>query len=67
MVESLLESEGNFFLVEPNLDKYEKYQLCKLDAALDRADIVIVLVAHAQFSGVQAFCADKGIRFQSFA
>ena len=67
VVESLLESEGNFFLVEPNLDKYEKYQLCKLDAALDRADIVIVLVAHAQFSGVQAFCADKGIRFQSFA
>ena len=67
VVESLLAAGGNFSLVEPNIDKHVDYELCALDLALDLADIVVVLVGHSKFSGVQDTCRDRGLRFLSFA
>jgi UDP-N-acetyl-D-mannosaminuronic acid dehydrogenase len=38
--------------VEPNIKESEKYKLTSLTEALDKADIIVFLVAHKEFKGV---------------
>jgi len=44
--------EGDIRVVEPNLKNHEQITLMNLEAALDGADIVVVLVAHRQFKKI---------------
>lgn len=41
--------DGKLLVVEPNLRAHEEFDLVPLEAALEQADIVLVLVAHSPF------------------
>ena len=43
---------GDVCVVEPNLDSHPRYELQSLEAALDGADIVVVLVSHRPFKSI---------------
>ena len=54
VAETLLNNEGvNVMLVEPNLDMHQKYELIDYKIAIERADIVVYLVAHKEFRGIK--------------
>ncbi|MFA9479205.1 UDP-N-acetyl-D-mannosamine dehydrogenase [Phycisphaerales bacterium AB-hyl4] len=40
---------GEVMVVEPNLAEHDEFRLTSLDEALDRADVVVALVAHRPF------------------
>jgi UDP-N-acetyl-D-mannosaminuronic acid dehydrogenase len=44
--------DGDLLVVEPNLKRHEEFELMPVEAALARADIVLVLVAHAPFKRI---------------
>ena len=43
---------GDLKIVEPNLDSHDQFDLTSLDAALDSADIVLILVGHKPFLSI---------------
>ena len=45
--------DGDVRVCEPNLTRLDGFDLVPLDAALDGADIVVVLVAHRQFRALE--------------
>ena len=47
--ETLSNEEFNLLPVEPNIEKHDKIKLVKDNDALNRADIIVYLVAHNQF------------------
>ena len=46
------ESKLNIDIVEPNVLEHKSFELTKLNSALERADIVIILVAHDEFRNI---------------
>ena len=49
IVESLVNEGYEVIVVEPNIDKHDRFSLATLDGALESADIFAVLVRHKQF------------------
>ena len=51
-----LESEnvGQLLVCEPNLSSHPDFDLCTVEAAIEQADIVLVLVDHSRFKSISA-------------
>lgn len=47
-------SIGDLKIVEPNLESHDQFDLVSLDAAIDAADIVLILVDHTPFQNISA-------------
>ena len=43
---------GQIVVVEPNLSTLDKLTLVSLDTAIERADIIVILVDHAAFKAL---------------
>ena len=43
------DSNGNYFIVEPNIEEHNVFKLTNYYEAIDKADIVVFLVAHDEF------------------
>ena len=55
IVQELLDKKlGELKIVEPNLDSHASFELSTLDAALEVADIVLILVGHKPFLSLPA-------------
>jgi UDP-N-acetyl-D-mannosaminuronic acid dehydrogenase len=39
----------NVYVVEPNITEHEKFKLSSYKAAIEKADIIVYLVAHREF------------------
>ena len=39
-------NDGNFFIVEPNIETHSIYKLTNFEEAYKKADIIVFLVAH---------------------
>lgn len=49
IAEALKRAEYNVVAVEPNIQSHPDFNLCSLEDALDKADVIAVLVKHRQF------------------
>ncbi|MFT5548681.1 MAG: UDP-N-acetyl-D-mannosaminuronic acid dehydrogenase, partial [Candidatus Azotimanducaceae bacterium] len=45
---------GELLVCEPNLKEHEDFELCSVDEAIKKADIVLLLVDHKKFRGLKA-------------
>ena len=43
------DSNGEYFIVEPNIEKHNIFKLTDYKVAADEADIIVLLVAHNEF------------------
>jgi UDP-N-acetyl-D-mannosaminuronic acid dehydrogenase len=52
IVQKVLQNSNNedFFIVEPNIEDHKVFKLTNYKTAFDKADIVVYLVAHKEFS-----------------
>ena len=60
------DSNGEYFIVEPNIVEHNVFKLTDYKSALEKADIIVFLVAHDEFktlelSGSQVFLDYCGI------
>jgi len=46
------DSDGKYLIVEPNIDSYSIYKLTDYKEAIDKADIIVFLLAHDQFKNL---------------
>ena len=46
------DSNGDYFIVEPNIEEHNVFKLTDYKIAADKADIVIILVAHDEFKSL---------------
>ena len=51
-------NEGDFFIVEPNIKTHYIYKLTILEEAIEKADIIVFLVAHKEFKNLE-YRSDK--------
>ena len=49
IAEALKRADYNVVAVEPNIESHPDFNLCSLEDALDKADVIAVLVKHRQF------------------
>jgi UDP-N-acetyl-D-mannosaminuronic acid dehydrogenase len=47
------DNNGKYFIVEPNITKHNVFKLTDYKEASDKADIIVFLVAHKEFKGLQ--------------
>jgi UDP-N-acetyl-D-mannosaminuronic acid dehydrogenase len=45
---------GELLVCEPNLKEHEDFELCSVDEAIKKADIILLLVDHKKFKGFKA-------------
>jgi UDP-N-acetyl-D-mannosaminuronic acid dehydrogenase len=45
---------GELLVCEPNLKEHADFELCNMDEAIKKADIVLLLVDHKKFKGFKA-------------
>ena len=50
IAESLVSQDFDVIAVEPNIEKHDRFTLSSLEDALQRADVIAVLVKHRQFA-----------------
>ncbi len=50
IVDTLLSQGYDVIAVEPNIEKHERFALSSLEDALQKADVIVVLVKHRQFT-----------------
>ena len=43
------DNDGEFLIVEPNIEQHKVFKLTHFQEAFDKADIVVFLVAHNEF------------------
>ena len=48
------ENIGQLLICEPNLSAHQDFELSSVEEAIDRADIVLVLVDHSRFKSISA-------------
>jgi len=48
------ENVGKIIVCEPNIKKHKDFDLCSFDEAIDKADIILVLVDHQPFKSLSA-------------
>jgi UDP-N-acetyl-D-mannosaminuronic acid dehydrogenase len=58
VVEKLIAEKTDCIIVEPNIESHSHFKLQSLEAALDQADIVVVLVSHKPFKNI-SFGSEK--------
>jgi UDP-N-acetyl-D-mannosaminuronic acid dehydrogenase len=46
------DNNGEYFIVEPNLEEHNVFKLTNYIVAMEKADIIVFLVAHRQFQNV---------------
>ncbi len=49
IAEALKHAEYDIVVVEPNIESHPDFNLCSLEDALDKADVIAILVKHRQF------------------
>ncbi|MCD4680877.1 MAG: UDP-N-acetyl-D-mannosamine dehydrogenase [Bacteroidales bacterium] len=49
IVDTLLDQERELLVVEPNIEEHEKFELSDYNDAINKADILLFLVAHDEF------------------
>ncbi len=47
------DSNGEYFIVEPNIEEHKVFKLTNYKEAIDKADIVALLVAHDEFKTIE--------------
>ncbi len=47
------DSNGDYFVVEPNIEKHNVFKLTNYKTALEQADIIALLVAHNEFKDIK--------------
>nr|WP_298994264.1 UDP-N-acetyl-D-mannosamine dehydrogenase [uncultured Polaribacter sp.] len=47
------DSNGEYFIVEPNIETHNVFKLTNYKEAADKADIIIILVAHKEFKNLK--------------
>ncbi len=47
------DSNGEYFIVEPNIEEHNVFKLTNYQKAIEEADIIAFLVAHKEFKGVE--------------
>ena len=47
------DSNGEYFIVEPNIEEHKVFKLTNYKEAIDKADIVALLVAHNEFKTIE--------------
>lgn len=47
------DSNGEYFIVEPNIKEHNVYKLTDYKTAIEKADIIAFLVAHKEFKGIE--------------
>jgi len=52
VVRSLKKENFNILAVEPNINGHKDFSVCQLEEALEKADILVYLVSHAEFFGI---------------
>ncbi|NPA53103.1 MAG: hypothetical protein GXO21_00370 [Aquificae bacterium] len=52
IVKRLIDESYKVMPVEPNIKKFEKFKIYPLEEALEKADIVVVLVGHREFKDI---------------
>lgn len=45
--------DGNYFIVEPNIKEHKVFKLTNYQEAVDKADIIVFLVAHEEFKNLK--------------
>ncbi len=55
------DNDGEFLIVEPNIEQHKVFKLTNYQDAFDKADIVVFLVAHNEFKTLLANETDKVI------
>ena len=55
IAQKVLQNSNNeeHYIVEPNIDSHSIYKLTDYNIAFDKADIIVYLVAHDEFKGLQ--------------
>ncbi len=53
VVQTLINEELTILPVEPNITEYNNFEISNLDEAVEKADIVVVLVGHDEFKNVK--------------
>ena len=43
------DSNGKYFIVEPNLESHKNFKLTNYNEAIKKADLIVFLVAHKEF------------------
>ncbi len=51
-------NDGNYFIVEPNIESHSIYKLTDFKKAYEKSDIIVFLVAHKEFKNIK-FTTDK--------
>jgi len=60
ITEELIKEGYNVLVVEPNIEKHEKFEIYNYDEAIKKADAIVILVPHRQFKKIK-FDRDKVI------
>ena len=47
------DNNGEYFIVEPNIQEHKVFKLTDYKEAFDKADIIVFLVAHKEFKGLR--------------
>ena len=47
------DSNGDYFIVEPNIEEHNVFKLTDYKIAAENSDIIVLLVAHEEFKGLQ--------------
>ncbi|CAL2090644.1 UDP-N-acetyl-D-mannosamine dehydrogenase [Tenacibaculum sp. 190524A05c] len=47
------DSNGDYFIVEPNIEKHNVFKLTGVNEAAENADIIVFLVAHEEFKNIE--------------
>ena len=55
IVQKVLQNDNNseFFVVEPNINDHKVFKLTNFNDAIDKADIIVFLVAHDEFKDLK--------------
>lgn len=56
---------GKVIACEPNVEKVDGLEICSLDDLLEKADIIVALVAHRQFKRIQSVRLEEKIVFDT--
>lgn len=63
VVETLMDEGHDINAVEPNIDKHERFQLRSLSYAIEKSDIIVILVKHDEF--LQSRIKNKLIKYRA--
>ncbi|QOD62089.1 UDP-N-acetyl-D-mannosamine dehydrogenase [Polaribacter haliotis] len=66
------DNNGNYFIVEPNIEEHNVFKLTNYKSAVENADIIVLLVAHQEFKELNLesnkivldFCGIKKIEYE---